>query len=234
MKLLKTYNIDLGISFVVDSNTKTHLFKGIDLCHEYGTSFTMRIVSLVGRAIDNNWNDKTYQTKETLHLYSCVIDYIIAKKYFDDVLVDSFLGKLEPKRHCGAFGKVLAIHADGMCYMCGNFKNEKYCIGSIINSKYEEILSNLDDKISDSEYLSEFCVDCNTICKECDVQYFCSGPCMAEIAENIDDLSKITEKCLGIKILKKYALFYYEAGKNIEGNLRMFSQYLKNELNKIN
>lgn len=103
LQLSKLYNIDLGLSFVVDSNTKIHIFKGIDLCHEYGTAFTMRIVSLVGRAIDNNWNDKTYQTKETLDLYRRIIDYIITKKYFDDILVDSFLGKLEPKRHCGAF-----------------------------------------------------------------------------------------------------------------------------------
>lgn len=234
LQLSKLYNIDLGLSFVVDSNTKIHIFKGIDLCHEYGTAFTMRIVSLVGRAIDNNWNDKTYQTKETLDLYRRIIDYIITKKYFDDILVDSFLGKLEPKRHCGAFGKVLAIHADGMCYMCGNFKNERYCIGSIVNSNYEEILSNLDNKMNDKEYLSEFCVDCNTICNGCDVQYFCSGPCMAEIAENKDNFLKITEKCLGIKILKKYALYYYETEKDIEENLRMFSQYLKDELRKIN
>lgn len=57
---------------------------------------------------------------------------------------------------------------------------------------------------------------------------------MAEIAENKDNFLKITEKCLGIKILKKYALYYYETEKDIEENLRMFSQYLKDELRKIN
>lgn len=232
-ELANEYNIVLGFSFVIDTNTVKYLLNGVDLCHKYNAVFTMRIVSLVGRAVENNLEDNVCQSKSTLEIYCKVVEYIIEKEYFEENIVSCFSGNLQPKRHCGAFGKILAIHPDGTVFMCGNFKDSKFSIGNVKEDSMSQIVKNLNEKIKDNKYTESFCVDRNVMCEDCDIKYFCSGPCMAEVAENSDSMKKIKEKCMAKRILTYYAMFYYRGDKSVKENLLIFLNYVRENISRL-
>ncbi|MCB5640418.1 hypothetical protein LIP89_18945, partial [Erysipelatoclostridium ramosum] len=48
----------LSLSFVVDQNSEKHLEEAIEICHKYHAILTTRIITLVGRAKENNAGDK--------------------------------------------------------------------------------------------------------------------------------------------------------------------------------
>lgn len=227
------FNIVLGFSFVIDTNTVNYLLDAVDLCHKYNAIFTMRIVSPVGRAAENNLEDNIFQSKSTLEIYCKVVEYIIEKEYFEENIVSCFSGNFLPQRYCGAFGKILAIHPDGTTYMCNNFKASKYSPGNIIENPMEEIVNNLNSMMCDNEYIKDFCVDKNLMCKNCDIKYFCSGPCMAEVAENTERIEKIKEKCAAKMVLMYYSMFYYNQKKSVKDNLQVFLDYMKENIKKL-
>ena len=77
-------DIVLSLSFVVDQNSEKHLEKAIEVCHKYQAYLTTRIVTLVGRAKENNKNDKVIQERNALKIQVKMIRYILEKGYFED------------------------------------------------------------------------------------------------------------------------------------------------------
>lgn len=217
--------IMLSLSFVVNDNTLKYLHEGIDLCHQYKAALTTRIVSLVGRAAENE-EIKAFSmnTYTRLKIQYDIIQYFLDKKYFNEVLTKGIIGELHPARSCGAYGKILAIHPDGTVYMCGNFKNERYSLGNIRCQTIEEICRNLVDRKKSEEYRNLFWVDRHIACKNCEYIYFCSGPCIAEMAES-EDILKDGDKCIYNKIMLNYIL-YYDRQNSIEDSLRHTAAYI--------
>lgn len=183
-KCANELGIRLSLSFVVDSRSRKYLYDAIELCHKYEANLTTRIVALVGRAVENSKNDSILEEQNTLRVQYDIISYLLKRRYFEDILVGAYIGNLQAKKCCGAFGNILAIHPDGSTLMCGNFKHKKYSMGNIKTKSMEEICKDLDEKLSDVAYEAEFFVDKQKMCSGCDVRYFCSGPCAAEKAEN--------------------------------------------------
>ena len=183
-KCANELGIQLSLSFVVDSRSRKYLYDAIELCHKYEANLTTRIVALVGRAVENSKNDSILEEQNTLRVQYDIISYLLKRRYFEDTLVGAYIGNLQAKKCCGAFGNILAIHPDGSTLMCGNFKHKKYSMGNIKTKSMEEICKDLDEKLSDVAYEAEFFVDKQKMCSGCDVRYFCSGPCAAEKAEN--------------------------------------------------
>ena len=142
----RQFGIQLSFSFVVDSASKKYLYDAIELCHKYGAALTTRIVALVGRATKNNKNDDILNEKNTLQVQYDIVSYLINKGYYEDTLTGCYSGSLQPKRSCGAFGNILAIHPDGTTYMCSNFKEKRYSMGNIRQKDMEEICKNLGAK----------------------------------------------------------------------------------------
>ncbi len=219
--------IVLAFSFVVDRNTRKYLLDAIDLGHLYDAIFTMRMVSPVGRATYGIKEAEICDSKFILETYYCVVKHIIEKKYFDENISSAFLGNIRAKRHCGAFGGILAIRSNGDIKMCSNFKDEKYSIGNICDLSEENIVKALNDTLNDEECIDLFCVDKKEQCIDCEIKYFCSGPCTAELAENKRDVEDIFEMCYSKKILTKYMMFYFEKNKSDEENLVVLKEYIE-------
>lgn len=217
----------LAFSFVIDKESQRYLLKAVDLSHKYNAIFTMRIVSPVGRAAETADSIFNYDSMFILNTYYNVAQHIVKHKYFDENLSSIFLGNMHPKRHCGAFGNVLAIHPNGTTMMCSNFKDEIFSMGNILDTSVEELIDRLNEKLQNEKLVKMFCVDVNPMCKECDIKYFCSGPCVAEVAENLSCLNEITERCSAKRILTKYSMFYYNKNESDETNLKEFLRYLE-------
>lgn len=224
--------IGLSFSFVVDSASRKYIKDAIDLCHDYHAAFTMRIVSMVGRAKQNNAEDPVLDAREALLIQYQTICYLLEKKYFEDNLTGGYDGDLQPKRSCGAYGKILAIHPDGITYLCGNFKETRFSIGNIRTSSMDEIQADIAEKRESSVYQSIFHVDEMNMCRECEMKYICSGPCIAEVAENREDDSRLKSKCLSKKMMLQYAMFYHDRNKSVEENLEFLAKYMKSYLER--
>ena len=229
----RQFGIQLSFSFVVDSASKKYLYDAIELCHKYGAALTTRIVALVGRATKNNKNDDILNEKNTLQVQYDIVSYLINKGYYEDTLTGCYSGSLQPKRSCGAFGNILAIHPDGTTYMCSNFKEKRYSMGNIRQKDMEEICKNLGAKIKDDNYTSEFLVDRQKMCCGCKMMYFCSGPCIAETAENRENMEQMEKKCFATKAMLNYSMFFYDSQKGVEDNLKALVQYLRTVLDKM-
>ena len=226
----KQLGIPMSFSFVVDSESKRYLHDAIDFCHKYGALLITRVVAMVGRAIENNRDDDILKEKNTLQIQRDIVSYLIEKRYFEETLTASYNGTLQPKRSCGAFGNILAIHPDGTTYMCGNFKEERYSMGNIRYQSIEEICENLSEKLSNDDYTNEFFVDRQKMCEECNMMYFCPGPCTAEAAENRTNMEQMRKKCYSSKAMLNYAMFYYDTAKSVEVNLKFLEEYLQTVL----
>lgn len=225
--------IQLSLSFVVDSASRKYLYDAIEICHKYEAALTTRIVALVGRATKNNKNDDVLNEKNTLQVQYDIISYLIKKGYYEDTLTGCYCGSLQPKRNCGAFGNILAIHPDGTTYMCSNFKEKRYSMGNIRQKNMEEICKNLYAKIKDDSFISEFLVDRQKMCNGCKMMYFCSGPCTAEAAENRENMEQMEKKCFATRAMLKYSMFFYDSQKGVEDNLKALEQYLRTVLDKM-
>lgn len=224
--------IQLSLSFVVDSDSRKYLKQAIDICHKYHAVLTTRIVSLVGRALENNIQDEILEARSTLEIQCEIVEYLLEKEYFEETLVAPYMGNLQPKNSCGAFGKILAIHPDGTTMMCGNFKDKRYSMGNILVESMENICMDLNKKIQNVDYEKEFLVKEIPMCSNCNMKYFCYGPCVAEVAENKDSYEKMKNKCFAKKVMLQYAMFYYESKKSVEENLKVLANYMRLFLNE--
>lgn len=230
----KKLGIQLTFSFVVDSASRKYLYEAIELCHKYDAALTTRIVAMVGRAIKNNKSDEILEEKNTLQVQYDIVRYLIKKGYYEDTLTGSYVGTLQPKRSCGAFGNILAIHPDGTTYMCSNFKEKRYSMGNIRFLPIEDICENLYEKTYDENYTEEFFVDRQKMCSNCSMMYFCPGPCTAEAAENREHMEHMEKKCFTTRVMLNYAMFYYDSHKGVEDNLKVLKEYLRSTLDEMN
>lgn len=225
--------IALSLSFVADTNSKKYINCAIDLCSKYNAIFILRIVSMVGRAAEESEGIGFLKETEILKIYYRAVRHLIENEYYTENLSNSFLLDLQPKRSCGGFGRILAIHPDGTTYMCGNFKSSVYSMGNIRDLSIEDIIKNLNDKLQDMEYKKHFRVDCKEMCKNCEVLYYCTGPCEAEAAENPGGKELCTDdKCFSKRALLKYRMFYYNSNNGIEDNLSELAVYLERLLER--
>ena len=222
------YDILLSLSFVVDDNSVKYLTQAIDICEKYNAALTIRIVSLLGRARQENADDQVLKEKNILKTYLAVLDYIIENGYYNSNVAKAFITTPRVGSTCGAFGKIMSLRQDGSVYMCSNFKAQRYCMGNIRTESLDAILTRLQDNLEREAYQEEFICTYNVQCKSCDVFGFCPGPCVAVAAENGESM----EDCMYKKVLLKFNLFYYEHEKSMEYNIKLFRNYLAKALER--
>lgn len=133
----------LSLSFVVDQNSEKHLEEAIEICHKYHAILTTRIITLVGRAKENNAGDKLLEEDNALKIQLKMVRYLLEKEYFDEGLTANYSGDIQPQRSCGAFGNVIAIHPDGTTFMCANFKDKQFSMGNVRENSMEELCEDL-------------------------------------------------------------------------------------------
>ena len=66
-------------------------------------------------------------------------------------------------------------------YMCPNLKGSDYYYGNIVSEEFEEIQKKIENKIHNNNSHKEFWVDERKMCEDCEVKFFCTGACRAEI-----------------------------------------------------
>lgn len=229
-KCIREQQIELSLSFVLDDESRPYLFEAIDLCHKYGGGFTLRVVSMVGRATESDYTTEFTNAMETLKVHYDFFAYLKEKKYTEDNFISSYIDNLQPKKACGAYGKILAIHPDGCTYMCGNFKKDNFSMGNIRTLESDEICKHLKNKLEDPTMMNKFLVSNNKMCAKCPEIYFCPGPCRAEVEECNEDSAYISSKCLSKKAMLRFAMYYYDKEKSVEENLVLLLNYLKDIL----
>lgn len=216
------YDILLSLSFVVDDKSLKYLTQAIDVCEKYNAALTIRIVSLLGRAREENADDQVLKEKNILKTYLTVLDYIIENNYYSSNVAKTFISTPRVGSSCGAFGKIMSLRQDGDVYMCSNFKAQRYCLGNIRTESLNDILIKLQENLKLEGYQKEFRCTYNRQCRNCDVFGFCPGPCVAVAAENGESM----EDCMFKRALLKFNLFYCEHEKSIEYNIKLFRNYL--------
>lgn len=228
-RCIRDNQLELSLSFVLDDNSDSYLWEAIDLCHEYDSAFTLRIVTLVGRAADSEtYKNKHFGEMEILKKYYKYFSYLLEKEYLDEKFISGYLDNLQPKKTCGAFGKILAVHPDGTTFMCGNFKHSDYSMGNIREKAMPDIVMNLKKKLMSEEIKRRFLVDQNPNCKSCPESFFCPGPCAAEMAESSPRNDEVDNKCLSKRAILYFNMFYYDKDKSVKDNFESMVGFLKN------
>ena len=125
------------------------------------------------------------------------------------------------------YGKVMAIYPEGDIYMCQCMEKCQFKMGNIIKDTPQKILAGLEEMLNTEEIKKTFCVTYKEICRECDYRYICGGRCLAS-DEPYD------YRCIFIKSMLKYVLFYYNAKEDKRKQLEHYKQYLEQVKEIIN
>jgi len=93
-------------------------------------------------------------------------------------------------------------------------------MGNILSDEPQKILQELENLLEKDEIKRLFCAEYKEICKECDYRYICGGRCMA--SEEPYDY-----RCIFLKAVLNYVLFYYNSKENRRKNLEIYIEYME-------
>lgn len=131
--------------------------------------------------------------------------------------VENILNKIYKKKLLNAEEKLFLKCHDGLITLQ---------LSDIIYIQTENKLLIL-HTIHTEEIKKTFCVTYKEICRECDYRYICGGRCLAS-DEPYD------YRCIFIKSMLKYVLFYYNAKEDKRKQLEHYKQYLEQVKEIIN
>lgn len=117
--------------------------------------------------------------------------------------------------------------------MCGNFYDNVFTYGNILDLSVKQLYQNIEEKINEDIIKNFFLVEQKYLCNNCIYKFFCSGICAAE-AFTMEKEKKYTNKCGMKKILSEFIFFYYKPNRKAKENLIEFYEYLLNKEKEIN
>ena len=162
---LKENNIDICFSYVINNKNKKYIKYAIDLVEKYDTNLSLKLVSPVGYALDNN--SDYLDNYNLLNLYKEISEYIIEKKYKSKGLLDLIYTFLRPRKNCCAYGEMLSIYPDGKIFMCHSMPKKDFELGNIKTTPPSKLYTNLDENTSKENIKKLFIVDNMDICNDC-------------------------------------------------------------------
>ena len=224
LDILKTNNVDIGLSFVVDNNNKKYIKDALDIVEKYNTRFSMKLVAPIGFASENKVD--YLGEAQIFDFYKDTIEHILEKKYENIRLFDLINAKISINKNCGAYGKVISIYPNGDIFMCHSLDDCKFNIGNITTMETVDIKDKILQKINDESIKNMFIVDNVDTCKDCSIKYLCSGFCAAE-RKNIDNIERLQVSCNIKKIIADYILFYKDDKKDMLYNFNQFLEVMK-------
>ena len=217
IELCQQTGIKVVLSFIFEKNNEKDLYKLIDIAAKYDIDVLFNVVSSVGRAKDNS---EILTDIEHVDMNLKIVTYILKQGYENKKISSSFFQRIQVRDCCGGYGKVMAIFPEGDIYMCQCMEKNQIRMGNILTDEPQKILQELDKLLNKDEIKELFCVEYKEICKECNYRYICGGRCMAK-EEDYD------YRCLFLKAVLNYALFYYDAKKNRKENLQVYKEYME-------
>lgn len=217
IEMCQQAGIKVVLSFIYEKKNEADLYKLIDIAAKYDTDVLFNIVSPVGRAKDNS---EILTDMEHIDMNLKIVNYMLGKGYENKKIARGFHQRIQVRDSCGGYGKVMAIYPEGNIYMCQCMEKNQFKMGNIINDTPQKILARLDEMLNTEEIKKIFCVTYKEICRECDYRYICGGRCLAS-DEPYD------YRCIFIKSMLKYVLFYYNAKEDKRKQLEHYEQYLE-------
>ena len=217
IELCKANGIQAALSFVYEGDNEQKLFDAIDIAAKYNTMFLLSIVAPVGRAIENNRMLNDY---EKISMYVDIAKYILDKGYENTSVADIFYSRVQERKNCGGYGKVMAIFPEGDIYMCQSLEERNYRIGNVLDDSPEQLLCNLNDKLNLPAVKQAFCADYKNICNSCNYRYLCGGKC--PVSGDQDDYD-----CVLVKALLNFSLFYFDTNESMKENLKKYIDFFE-------
>lgn len=206
IEMCQSASINVVLSFMYEKTNKNGLYKFIDIAAKYDTNVLIKFVAPIGRG-------KGYTTLLTdmdrMELYLDVAKYIYKNRLKGKLLSGLLNQRIQVRKTCGGYGKVIAINPMGDIYMCQSLVKNEYKLGNILVDTPEMVMDTLREKLEDKEIKKAFCVEYKTSCNQCEYRYLCSGKCFA-LGESKDD------GCYFAKSLFDYQLFCKGDGSEID------------------
>lgn len=224
IEMCQQAGIKVVLSFIYEKTNEADMYKLIDIAAKYDTDVLFNIVSPVGRAKDNS---EILTDTERIDMNLKILNYMLGKGYENKKIARGFHQRIQVRDSCGGYGKVMAIYPEGDIYMCQCMEKCQFKMGNIIKDTPQKILVRLEEMMNTEEIKKTFCVTYKEICRECDYRYICGGRCLAS-DEPYD------YRCIFIKSMLKYVLFYYNAKEDKRKQLEHYKQYLEQVKEIIN
>lgn len=217
IEMCQRAGINVVLSFMYEKTNKMDFYKVIDIVAKYNTGLLVNFVAPVGRAKENSM---ILTDLDRMKIYLEIAEYIYAKGYKNKLLSSITGQKIQIKKACGGYGKVMAVFPEGDIYMCQSLAQDDYKIGNILTDTAETVISEIEKKLQEEKIKQTFCVDYKKICNQCEYRYICSGKCYASSIE--DDF-----ECYFTKNMINYQLFYRKSCSSSEDELKEYIMFLQ-------
>ena len=217
IEMCQKAGIKVVLSFIYEKTNEDDLYRLIDIAAKYDIDVLFNIVSSVGRAKENS---EILTDMEHLDMNLKIAKYILKQGYENKKIGGAFYQRIQVRNSCGGYGKVMAIFPEGDIYMCQCMEQNQVRMGNILADEPQKILQELENLLKKDEIKRLFCAEYKEICKECDYRYICGGRCMA--SEEPYDY-----RCIFLKAVLNYVLFYYDSKGNRRKNLEIYIEYME-------
>lgn len=212
-------NIYLTFSYVYEGDI-TKLYNVIDLVAKYDLGFILNFVAPTGSALDR----KCYilKSQERLFVFRKLVEYILNNGYSDKKLADFLKTPINPKKPCGAYGRMIAIFPDCDVYLCHSLKHEEYRIGNLLQQDGGKIEKQWKALLEKENVKRLFDFDNILTCKTCKFSPICGGICAGE-KHNRREFD-----CTLKKVIWLYNILFYDKGDTAKDNLEKFVKLTDN------
>lgn len=227
--MIRAANISLRFSFVISQNSRQYIQAAVDLCVEYQAFINLRLVSELGNAVNK---DIFLSLKDCISIYKNLTQHIIENEYYDKNIIASIFTVLSFRRSCAGYGNTLGIHPEGDVFMCGNFYDNLFTYGNIVELSVDELYQNIDKKINSDVIKNFFLVEQKPLCNKCIYKFFCGGLCAAEMYA-LEKEKKVINKCGIREIISEFIFFYYKPNREARENLLQLYQFLLSKEKEI-
>lgn len=217
IEMCQQAGIKVVLTFIYEKTNEMDLYRLIDIAAKYDIDVLFNIVSSVGRAKENS---EILTDMEHLDMNLKIVKYILNQGYEDKKIGGAFYQRVQVRNSCGGYGKVMAIFPEGDIYMCQCMEQNQVRMGNILSDEPQKILQELENLLKKDEIKRLFCAEYKEICKECDYRYICGGHCLA--SEEPYDY-----RCIFLKAVLNYVLFYYDSKANRRKNLEIYIEYME-------
>ncbi|MNC46182.1 hypothetical protein D3C75_951880 [compost metagenome] len=166
---------------------------------------------------------------DKIDIYRDMVHYVLEKEYFNDNITNMFFCTVQAKTECGGYGRTWGIHANGEIRMCSNLHDENFLVGNIRENTPYQIAEQMNLKKQNVNIQNLFLVNKRERCNCCGIQYFCTGPCAAEIVEKEKRSEDIYDDCELKVLLVNFMLYHFDSTTSSKENLSTFLHYLNEE-----
>lgn len=218
-KIMNEAGTQLFFSYVVTMKNVSNLRNALNFCDSNNACLNFRFV----QPFDDQMDDLLLRKKDIKSVYHTLIDYLLdmRNKELTNYGLELIINNIVPKSRCNAFGKTIAILADGRITMCINLLNKRFQLGEIRD--YRGIRENRCRILNNCEIMNQFDTKTQPKCNECKYIDFCGGLCIA--SREFSSLYNLND-CLLRKVIIEYNLFHHKASNSMEDNIDSFSSLL--------